>query len=489
MKINFKHRILIFIIIIKVFTFILLLSTPGVNIIKGFWGFSGAESVDGYLLGIENFIKTGSYFPDQRMPGYGLIYLIPRILFDRAIASNILIVIQLILGILSAYLLADISYRIFKTKFSFVIVGILYSLCLSVSSYEIRIGADSLAISVSIIGFYFFMKFIEENKFSYILICALLLGWAIFIRPIMGVLWGVVILNLIFSFFKSKSSKIFISVIIFLLPFVLLESFWITRNYRKHNEFNPLDSKHLYLSDMSNTKSNFLYPFIFTFVKSWGGNCVMWDPNSEVRWFGVENRSIDGSTAYSSLGTYNKDLPNYIYTSRFNKDSLLVIQSKIQQIWSQKLSSDTSYQYCDFVNTRLLLYSKSIQHERPFVYYVYAPLRIIKTFIFTHGTQTLINKKFSEMNVFEKFAKLMAMFVNILILTIGLISILFLIIKGKLFGSLFIPISFTIFYLFFIGFLFKFPEVRFLAPLYPFLLLCSTSILNIVAKYLPTSLK
>ena len=137
----------------------------------------------------------------------------------------------------------------------------------------------------------------------------------------------------------------------------------------------------------------FYIRFYILFVKSWGGNCVMWDPNSEVRWFGIENRNIDGSAAYSAIGTYNKDLPNYIYTSKFNKDSLVVLKNKIQKIWSHALPPDSNLEYSDFVNKRLIIYTNSIKVEKPFIYYVYAPLRITKLFILTHGTQTLINKK------------------------------------------------------------------------------------------------
>ena len=88
------------------------------------------------------------------MPGYGFAYMLPKLFTDRATACNILIVFQLIMGIISAYLLAEIAYKIFKTKLSFILVGFIYSLCFSASSYEIEIGSDSLAISVSVIGFY-----------------------------------------------------------------------------------------------------------------------------------------------------------------------------------------------------------------------------------------------------------------------------------------------------------------------------------------------
>ena len=98
MKINFKNSVLIFIVIVKVLTFVWLLSYPGVNVIKGFWGFSSTELLSGHILGIENFLKTGNYTPDERMPGYGFAYMLPKLFTDRATACNILIVFSTYYG-------------------------------------------------------------------------------------------------------------------------------------------------------------------------------------------------------------------------------------------------------------------------------------------------------------------------------------------------------------------------------------------------------
>lgn len=482
MKLNYKNKVLIFIVLVKVSTFIWLLSYSGVNVIEGFWGYSRTELLFGHILGIENFINSGVYFPDHRMPGLGLAYLFPKLFFDRASACNILIVFQLLMGIISTYLLAEIALKIYKTKIAFILTAVIFSLCISVSSYDIIIGADSLAVSVTIIGLYFLYKFIETNKVYFIVFCGFLIAWAIFIRPIMGLLWGMIIIYLFISIVKNRSWKGVFPILIFMFPFVVFDSIWIIRNYKKYNEFSPLDSRHLYLRDMNNTKTTFLYPFIDGFVQSWGGNTVMWDPNSEVRWFGVENRNIDGSNAYTAVGTYTKELPEYIYTSKFNKDSLIVLKNKVQKIWSHTLPSETELEYCDELNKKFLVYTRSIKEEKPFIFYVYAPLRIIKTFIFTHGTQSLINKKFSDMNVLEKGVKLLAAFMNILILTAGILGILLLLLKKKLLSPMFIPISFTLLYVFFIGFVFKFTEIRFLLPLYPFLLLASICWLEVFNK-------
>ncbi len=468
---NYKRKVLIVIIIIKVLTFIWFLSQGGINIIEGFWGRCITEIWYGYLQGMENFVTNFSYDPDLRMPGYGMVYLIPRLLTNVPTACNIVIIIQLLTAIVSTYLLAEIALKIFKTKTSFILTAIIFSLNFCISSYEVKLYSDSLSISFSIIAFYFFMKYFEKAKYYHILISAILICWAIFIRPVMGVMWGVMGIYLLISAIKNKSGKTFVAIVLFAAPFIICDSLWVIRNYIKHKEISPFDSMKLYKADFNNTRTDLLYPYIFRFVSSWGGNPVMWDPESETRWFGIEKRVIDGSEAYFKLGEYQKDLPEYIYTSKFNNDSLLILRSKIQMIWSNTLSQEEELEYCDFVNTRLLKYTQSIREEKPFIYYVYSPLRIAKTFLFTHGTQNLIDKKFVEMNFFEKSVKIMASCINIFTVLFGLMGIIMIIIKRNSEKILYIPVAFSLLYIFYICFIFKFPEIRYLLPLYAYLMI------------------
>ena len=83
------------------------------------------------------------------------------------------------------------------------------------------------------------------------------------------------------------------------------------------------------------------------------------------------------------------------------------------------------------------------------------------------------------MNLLEKFIKFLAIFINILIVFTGLLAAFFFIIKRQFTGLLFIPVAFSLLYIFYIGFIFKFAEVRYLAPLYPFLLISSLFIIHL----------
>jgi len=487
---NYKNKVLLAIIIIKVSTFIWFLSQGGLNVISGVWGSYQTEVLIEYFQPMESFISTGIYDPDLRMPGYGIVYLLPRLLTNQMNACNILLIIQLVISIISVYLLAEIAFRIFKSKIAFILTALVYALNFCVSDYDTILSADSLAASFSIISFYFFIVYWERRKKKDLIFAALMICWAIFTRPVMGILWGVMGMFLLLYALKKRTIKNLLAIVIFALPFLVTDSLWIARNYVKHRTISPFDSLLLYSYDQNNTRSYSYYGFIGSFVKSWGGNSVLWDPNSEVRWLGIENIVVDGSDAYSQLGEYKKDLPDYIYTSRFNKDSLLVLKEKFKLIYAHNLPPEQELDYCEFVNQRLFAYTQSIKKEKPFIYYVYGPLKIIKTFLLNHGTQTLIPVAFSEMNLFQKAIKLSAAIINLFIIFGGIVGIILSLITKDIFRGerkfilLSIPIFTCIMYLFFIGFIFKFPEIRFMVPLYSFLLLCAMYIFVLLEQYL-----
>jgi hypothetical protein len=476
---NYKVKVLFFIILIKVLTFLWLISLH-INfdmIINGFWGTCGMEDWSEYLQPVENLIFKGSYSPDLRTPGYGLAFLIPRLLFDRATACNILIIFQLLMGIISAYLLAQTAYNIYKTRLSFILTGIIYSLCLTISSTETRIGSDSLAISFSIFAVYFLLAYLDNFKFYQILLSTFFICWTIFIRPIMGILWAAMIFYLVVSFIQSRNTKLILPVIIFIFSFIVLDSVYMIRNYRNFNQLRPLGNLNIYYFSNNNFNSEISNQAIVSFVTSWGGDYAYWDPSAEIRWFGINERNFE-KYGSKKLETYDRELPDYIYTSEFNKDSLLVLKNRINKIQSRTLNRQKNREYCAYVNKKLFIYTNSVKKDKPLIYYIYAPLRITAKFVFNHGTQGLIgNKSFNNLNLLEKILKISVSITNLSIVIFSIFSILFSIIKRQTFKGLFIPLSFVILYVVEICCILRSSEIRYKLPVYPFLFVYSISLI------------
>ncbi|HWY97510.1 MAG TPA: hypothetical protein VNY36_00375, partial [Bacteroidia bacterium] len=84
------------------------------------------DDTNSYLLPIENLINKGSYTPDFRMPGYGIIYLPLLLFFKKTMACNILILVQLLFSTISVYLLALITQRLFKHNAFFYVTFYLF---------------------------------------------------------------------------------------------------------------------------------------------------------------------------------------------------------------------------------------------------------------------------------------------------------------------------------------------------------------------------
>ncbi len=89
----------------------------------GVWGIYYDDS---YFAPVRNFIHEGSYTPDDRMPGLGIIYLPLALFFTQVKALNIFILAQVLVSALSVYVLAITARRAFNHNFFFYTVFYLY---------------------------------------------------------------------------------------------------------------------------------------------------------------------------------------------------------------------------------------------------------------------------------------------------------------------------------------------------------------------------
>ena len=80
----------------------------------------------GYLTPIEDFIKTGHYTSEYRLPGYGMVYYVLRFVFAPEWACNIIIFLQWILASISVYYMALIVKVTFAKERLFYITYFLF---------------------------------------------------------------------------------------------------------------------------------------------------------------------------------------------------------------------------------------------------------------------------------------------------------------------------------------------------------------------------
>jgi hypothetical protein len=256
---------------------------------------------------------------------------------------------------------------------------------------------------------------------------------------------------------------LFTSVFYFFISFAVLDSMWIARNYFIYKKFLPLVTSNYY----KGVETSYIGELI-NFFQSWGGDVVPWNPSAEIRWFGIYEKQHSKNIMPSK----QVEIPSYIYTSAFNRDSLLKLKKYITLIMSDSCTQNQKILYDNYLKTKLKEFTSSVKNEKPFLFYIKSRIILFKKFVFHSGTYNLFDKPFNTLSLIEKLIKLFYSSLYIFVFIIGFLYALFLIFR----------FSFDVKWLFAISAVYSvsvFPiglksiEYRYAVPAYVFLIFCA----------------
>lgn len=454
----------LFALVFKLLFFIFQISVhPPQAEIPGFFGTTWGDTFS-YLDPIDKLVTKGSYWPDYRMPGYGLAYLPFRLIFSKAVACNLLVILQLLVASISVYLLAQTAKKIFHTNVAFYSTFYIYTIsCLS-NLCDASLQTESLTVSLLIIATWFFVRYFDSYNKRNLLWSGFFLTWTIFFRPVFSPLLAIYFLVLIFR--EVRAGHGFIKAFVFLIPFILMDGLWIARNYRCYKSIIPL-TRLMYYPAIS---ENQIGPTM-EFVRAWGGDYVWWNAAAEVRWFG---RKAD-PPGRIPLTDNEVHMPSYIYTSKFNEDSLKSLKKIFIRLETDSTLTD-SLRAQNFLYLRGKFYSyiASIRQEKPMVYYVKGPLRALKRFLINSGNNDLFYYiQDDKLTAFQRIFKLFYCCFYYIILVFSFIGILLM---GKNISRLNVVSLIPIIPLFTIiihPIILRVSEYRYLMPAFPFLIVCA----------------
>lgn len=461
---NWKFWILLSLIAKGLFFFFLLYSNTTQTYV-GFWGSASADTPS-YFDPIDQFIKDGDYFPDHRMPGYGIIYLPLISLFKKTVALNILILLQFIVASISVYLLALIANYLFNSDKYFHLVYYLFLTSMYINFYDHFLLTESFTCSFLIITVYFFIRALLENKNLFYLFSGVFLTEVVFLRPVFLPLFFLFIVVLVWRFLPQLKKSAY-PTLFFLLPFFIAESMWVSHNYKKHERFQLLMAAFL----PGELNENYYRPCL-EFCQSWGGNYIWWKEGTPIRWFGVG--IIETDTSLTNLIKKEKiKLPKTIYTSKFNEDSLVKLRSLISEIKKEETISPWSSQRTkneNLIKSTLDSFSQSIKKENPFVYYIKSRINYCKYFLLT----TRANNPFAiYKNSITNVLKKLELFYYLFILVTGMIGIILLFKEFQKNLLSLIVIGIPIYTVVIHPIFLRLIENRYFMPAYSFLILCS----------------
>ncbi len=425
------------------------------NSFPGFWGGLRGDS-EGYLIPFENLIRLGSYTPNYRMPGYGVLYYPLLLLFSKAVACNILICIQLLLSTLSVYALALIAKKLFKSTTLFYITFILYTCSIFSSLVDPVLISESLTTSTLILSVYFLCCYFNNYKAKELIFSGSLLTWTVFLRPVFAPLLLLFFVLVVIELVRSHKKNL--PALLFLVPFTIADGSWITSNYIRYKEVIPL-TRTVYFPWIENS---YLKPMI-TFVQSWGGTIWFVNPSTEISWFSDNKPCTFKTGAKSDSVPY----PSYIYTSQFNADSLKILKNTIIHFTSDSshLSAEVKAEYQKAISDKFNKYALSEKTENKYCYYIKSNERRLSTMLLNIHT---VSKLFIN-NYISRFT---AGYYAVL-LFLGLLGSLLMfpfIFKASLKSILPIIPLYTIFIH---ATIIKANENRYLIPAWPFLVICA----------------
>src|SRR3989338_1833533 len=460
--------------------------------INKFYGRFGGDSSE-YIGSIENFIKQGHYITNpqdirtstRRMPGYGAVYYFPRLLFTQANALNILIILQILLSAVSVYYLALTAYLIFQKKTIFYITFFLYVFSTFVSIFDDTVLTESFSTSSLIFAFYFLIKTLNTNSKKPLFFSGLFLSWCVFMKPYFILFFPLFVIVLLSNYFFKQPKQLlrltFINLIIFISSFSILESLWIFRNYKIYHYFVPL----AYVDTSLETTVSKLAPFaliigsrgsLYNFIQIIGGRWTQWNPKSEGCWVEGFGHTADYWNPIYELPK-NNPFPNFIYTSKYNFNSLVNMRKIYLMAHDINLSIPEREKYEKMVTSILKDYTNSFIKEHPFHYYVTARLRHIYLFLFHSGTYNLLPVSFNKMTFTEKIIKIIFSLLYLFIIIGGLLGIILILFKK----CNILTVSLCIMPLYFIvlfAMILRNPTYRFFVPAYPFMVVLSSHILS-----------
>lgn len=467
---NYRLWIFIALIIKGIFFWLQVYSNSDTN--QPLWGFFTHDSHE-YYDSMNRFYETGVYTPDVRMPGLGILFLPLRFFFERNMVLDIILILQWAVASVAIYVLALTMFRITKKKNVFYITFFLIALTHYIFLWDALLLTESFCISFFIFSLFFLKCFIDRQTNKFIFLAGFFLTWCVFLRPVFFLFYGILFVFLFLYFIKSRVhlKQILIYTVLFVGLFVILDSIWTIRNYKVKKKF-------IFLNDISSySELNPIDPLpaVYLFLEAWGG-----DLENKHHWFEMEK---DKHFKYRDTV-----LPDYIYTSKFNKDSLILVKERIKIYRNYRLDSIVG-----LINTSLQNYTNSIREEKPFLYYFGAGFINLKEMMrMGYWNHDQINDDFGKLPFITKVYRLERAIVFYLLFFTGFIYSFFYFFsknKDSLMKALIIIAHANLYY---IAFFFRTAEFRYVLPS-SLVFFCLSVILinNLWERYRkkPTSLK
>jgi hypothetical protein len=417
-------------------------------------------SGDGYSrYGLAEFSEAQVLPFAGRMPGLLPVYAPLYYLFGRAVACDILVVLQFLLSTLSVYVLGLIAWELVASRFVFVFTLGVYALSWQVHIYDLAGLMESFSISGMILSLFACQKAVRKEKadlafWFWFGISALLYVWAISLRPVFGSMLPAWILLIVLG--KAGRIKEGIGrAAIFILPLILFLSAWTLRNYRVLGDPVVLEDRweRSWPDDPTYRPAGMA---IRKLVVSWGGDMLFWVEGGMGNWFfDRENMAGPGEV-----------FPERIFVERYDADSLKQLRELYRLGTDMGLPEADRKLYSALAVAKADAFRTSYQKQKPVEAFFVNKLRLCNTFLFYRFRPDFPFPVKAQLSGFQFAVKGFFTVFYYVITLLGLLSVILIWVgrrRKEMLLTLF-PLSMV----FVLSFLLGMIEGRYLAPLFAF---------------------
>jgi hypothetical protein len=404
-------------LLLLIITFKLLLLVVKVLFIKhglpnefhGFWGLWAGDT-SGYIDPFEKLHSEGVYTDGYRMPLYGFLYFLFRLILTRIMALNVLILFQIFVTSLAVIYTGKIVYAVTKSKAFGLITILVTCLAFQTALYDWILLPQALVSAFLIFFAYhsicYFKKLSDRNLWFALLFSFLIL----FLYPVF-----VCILFFLFAagLYTNRQQKLLYvkKLLIVSLPLIALEGLWMYRNYVVFSIPHPLAATY---NAFGAKEDNEFKHELFQFGMATGVDICAWQPNSELRYFQhMKVPLATGGDGFDSTASFPVQL---LKGTPITTDSLLDLKRKIADVRESHDSLKT-----DIVEAELNRFTGYIKNEKPFHYWIGSRIRILTLFFNYRGNDSIF---FREGNN-SAFSRLLKPYVQLLYSVFFFISLLF----------------------------------------------------------------
>jgi len=366
-----------------------------------------------------------------------------------------MIVLQILFDAIATYALAMIAYRMRAKRAVFYTAFMLASISTFVSVWNNYAVSDSFAVATLIFAFYALQQYTTDKKNKTLFIAGLWLCWTIFFRPIHLIAAPCMGLYLL-AFWHPAWKAWWLNTrrtLLFASTLIVALSAWSWRNYLAYQKWIPLQEDpsvcyynlqdyHLALRDN---------------ILAWGCDFQEWSLNTEFAWF------LDANDQRPC------PLPNRVFTTRFNADSLQVLKNNYQNALTAERNGLPTFEALRAEVIRQSdAFKDSYVSEKPMEYYGINRLRLLRLFLFSGRVDNLPLPARSEMNLFQFAFKSFYLLLLSGVIVCGLVGCC--ISLGRSFQSNRFLLVYPILHIVALGAVLGYAEQRYLTPAYPFLI-------------------